>query len=44
MTDSIAAIIKHTAPNAHYVGGIVRSSLLKRWAGDIGLTLPKEEV
>ena len=44
MTDSIAAVIKRTAPNAHYVGGIVRSSLLKRWAGDIDLTLPKEEV
>lgn len=44
MTDSIAAVIKRTAPNAHYVGGIVRSSLLKRWSGDIDLTLPKEEV
>lgn len=44
MLSSIAAIIKDTAPHAYYVGGAVRNSLLKRWSGDVDITLPKQEV
>ncbi len=44
MRQDVAAVLKEIAPRAHYVGGIVRGSLLKRWSGDIDLTLPKQDV
>lgn len=44
MIQNIAAIIKEVAPNAYYVGGAVRNSLLKRWSGDVDITLPKQDV
>lgn len=40
----LAAILAEVVPNGHYVGGIVRSSLLKRPSGDIDITLPANEV
>lgn len=41
---NLAQILAETIPSAHYVGGIVRSSLLKRESGDIDLALPPAEV
>ncbi len=40
----LADILAQVAPHGHYVGGIVRSSLLKRPSGDIDITLPAHEV
>ena len=40
----LARILARVVPQAHYVGGIVRSSLLKLFSGDIDLTLPPEDV
>lgn len=44
MTQNLASVLSEVIPHAHYVGGIVRSSLLKRQSGDIDIALPKEEV
>ena len=41
---NLAAILAEVVPNGHYVGGIVRSSLLKRQSSDIDITLPASEV
>lgn len=43
MTD-VAAILRQIVPDAYYVGGVVRDSLLKKPSGDIDLALPKERV
>ncbi|MBR4682308.1 MAG: CCA tRNA nucleotidyltransferase [Elusimicrobiaceae bacterium] len=40
----LARILQETVPQAYYVGGIVRSSLLKRFSTDIDLCLPAREV
>jgi len=40
----LARVLCETVPSAHYVGGIVRSSLLKRESGDIDLALPPQDV
>ena len=40
----LAKILNEIVPQAHYVGGIVRSSLLKRESTDIDLTLPPADV
>ncbi len=40
----LAAILAEVVPHGHYVGGIVRNSLLKRQSGDIDITLPANEV
>ena len=40
----LAQILAEVVPHGHYVGGIVRSSLLKRQSGDIDITLPADEV
>lgn len=40
----LAHLLKETVPQAYYVGGIVRSSLLKRFSTDIDLTLPAADV
>lgn len=37
-------IIKSCVPDAYYVGGCVRDSFLKRYSGDIDLTMPKARV
>lgn len=44
MSCSLAGILKEVAPQAYYVGGAVRNSLLKRWSGDVDITLPKQDV
>ena len=48
MTDTVhidlAHLLAETVPQAYYVGGIVRSSLLKRESTDIDLTLPPADV
>ena len=41
---NLARILQETVPQSYYVGGIVRSSLLKRFSTDIDLALPAEEV
>ena len=41
---NLAAILAEVVPNGHYVGGIVRNSLLKRYSGDIDITLPANQV
>ena len=41
---TLARGLADTVPQAYYVGGIVRSSLLKRQSTDIDLTLPPEDV
>lgn len=41
---TLARVLAQTVPQAYYVGGIVRSSLLKRPSTDIDLTLPPEDV
>lgn len=40
----LARVLAQTVPQAYYVGGIVRSSLLKRPSTDIDLCLPKADV
>ncbi len=40
----LARILAEEIPHGHYVGGIVRSSLLRRQSGDIDITLPAHEV
>ena len=40
----LAHILAEVVPHGHYVGGIVRSSLLKKQSGDIDITLPASEV
>ncbi len=40
----LAAILAEVVPDGHYVGGIVRNSLLKRQSGDIDITLPAYQV
>lgn len=40
----LARVLADTVPQAYYVGGIVRSSLLKRASTDIDLTLPPADV
>lgn len=40
----LARILKEVIPHAHYVGGIVRSSLLRRYSSDIDITLPLADV
>ena len=40
----LARVLAQTAPQAYYVGGIVRSSLLKRFSTDIDLALPSADV
>ena len=41
---TLARVLADCVPQAYYVGGIVRSSLLKRQSTDIDLTLPPEDV
>ncbi len=40
----LARVLKAVIPNAYYVGGIVRSSLLRRQSSDIDIALPLAEV
>ena len=40
----LARVLQETVPQAYYVGGIVRSSLLKRYSTDIDLALPPADV
>ncbi len=40
----LAQILAEVVPQGHFVGGIVRSSLLKRPSGDIDITLPASEL
>ena len=40
----LARVLAQTIPQAYYVGGIVRSSLLKRESTDIDLALPRADV
>ena len=40
----LAHVLQQTVPQAYYVGGIVRSSLLKRYSTDIDLALPPADV
>ncbi len=40
----LARVLKEVIPHAHYVGGIVRSSLLHRQSADLDITLPKADV
>ena len=40
----LAGILNEVIPQAHYVGGIVRSSLLRRQSSDLDITLPLEDV
>lgn len=40
----LATILAEVVPNGHYVGGIVRNSLLKRQSGDIDITLPAADI
>lgn len=40
----LAQVLCDTVPQAYYVGGIVRSSLLKRPSSDIDLALPPQDV
>ncbi len=40
----LSAILAEVVPQGHYVGGIVRSSLLKRPSSDIDITLPAADV
>ncbi len=41
---NLARVLHQTAPQAYYVGGIVRSSLLRRDSTDIDLALPPKDV
>ena len=40
----LAQVLNEVVPQAHYVGGIVRSSLLKRPSSDLDITLPPQDV
>lgn len=40
----LARVLAKTLPQAYYVGGIVRNSLLKRYSADIDLALPAQDV
>ena len=40
----LADVLRQAVPDAYYVGGAVRDSLLKKSSGDIDLALPKERV
>ncbi|MBR2082014.1 MAG: CCA tRNA nucleotidyltransferase [Elusimicrobiaceae bacterium] len=42
--EKLSQILAEVIPDGHYVGGIVRSSLLKKQSGDIDITLPAERV
>lgn len=42
--ENLAHVLAEVVPDGHYVGGIVRSSLLKRPSGDIDITLPAHRV
>lgn len=40
----LARVLNEVIPHAHYVGGIVRSSLLRRDSSDLDITLPPADV
>ena len=40
----LEGLLRRIVPDAYYVGGVVRDSLLKKSSGDIDLALPKERV
>ena len=42
--NNLAQLLKDTIPQGYYVGGIVRSSLLKRFSTDIDIALPPQDV
>lgn len=42
--ENLAKIIQACAPEAYYVGGAVRDSLLKIYSADIDIALPKQQV
>ena len=42
--NKLAQLLKDTIPQGYYVGGIVRSSLLKRFSTDIDIALPPQDV
>lgn len=42
--NKLAAVFNDVVPDAYYVGGVVRSSLLKKYSTDIDLALPKDRV
>lgn len=42
--ENLAQILAQEVPQGHYVGGIVRNSLLRRPSGDIDITLPPQDV
>ena len=44
MGAALADILRQTVPDAYYVGGAVRDSLLKKSSRDIDLALPKQRV
>jgi len=41
---NLAEILKEAVPQGYYVGGIIRSSLLKRPSSDIDIALPADQV
>ncbi|MDR0953215.1 MAG: HD domain-containing protein [Elusimicrobiota bacterium] len=41
---NLSKLIYKAAPQAFYVGGVLRDSLLKKYSGDIDLALPREQV
>ena len=41
---NLAKLLRTVVPDAYYVGGVVRDSLLKKSSGDIDLALPKERI
>ena len=42
--NNLAQLLKDVIPQGYYVGGIVRSSLLKRFSTDIDIALPPQDV
>ena len=42
--NNLARLLNEIIPQGYYVGGIVRSSLLKRFSTDIDIALPPEDV
>lgn len=44
MKTDLSAVLRRLVPDAYYVGGAVRDSLLKKTSGDIDLALPAERV
>ncbi len=42
--ENLAKIIQDLAPQAYYVGGAVRNSLLKKYSTDIDIALPKQDL